>query len=234
LGVKVTGEDLIAYVAGIAAHSSFSKRFAETLDGTGVRIPLTADGHLFDQAISVGCRVIWLQTYGRRFADPSRGRPLGAPRLSDDLRPWAAVEIPIEPECFPQRVAYDPATQTLLVGEGEIRLVPPAVWGYEVSGMRVIRKWFRSRTGKPTGRHPTMLDFIRPTYWTAAMNDELRDLLHVLGLLVDLEPIQRDLLQRVCAGPLVTVDDLLAAGVLPVPSSAQRPLPGNDRQAALF
>jgi Type ISP C-terminal specificity domain/N-6 DNA Methylase len=234
LGARVTGEDLVAYVAGIAAHSSFSKHFAETLDGTGVRIPLTTDGHLFDEAISVGCRVIWLQTYGQRFVDPSRGRPLGPPRLSDDRRPCAAVEIPIEPECFPQRIAYDPATQTLLVGEGQIRPVPPAVWGYEVSGMRVIRKWFRSRTGKPTGRHPTMLDFIRPTYWTAAMNDELRDLLHVLGLLVDLEPIQRDLLQRVCAGPLLTVDDLLTASVLPASTSAQRARPGDDRQAALF
>jgi hypothetical protein len=166
--------------------------------------------------------------------DPAEDRPTGEPRLPDDRRPTAAVEIPIEPERFPQRITYDPATQTLLVGEGQIRLVPPAVWAYEVSGMRVVRKWFRSRTGKPTGRHPTLLDYTRPTYWTSTMNDELRDLLHVLGLLIDLEPAQRDLLQRVCAGPLVTVDDLLTAGVLPVPPSAQRAIPADDRQTALF
>ncbi len=234
LGFDVTGEDLFAYVAGVAAHSGFSERFASALDGTGVRVPLTAEASLFEEARRIGCRVIWLHSYGRRCVDPSEGRPAGEPRLPDDRRPRAAVEIPIEPESFPRRVKYEPATQTLHVGEGQIRPVPPAVWAYEVSGMRVMRKWFRSRIGKPTGRHPTPLDYVRPEHWTSAMNDGLRDLLHVLGLLIDLEPAQRDVLERVCAGPRIAVDELLRAGVLPVPRSAQRRVPADDAQTALF
>jgi hypothetical protein len=52
----------------------------------------------------------------------------------------------------------------------------------------------------------------------------------VLTLVVDLEPVQADLLERVLAGPLVTVDDLTAAGVLPVPDEARK-LPKNKQTA---
>jgi hypothetical protein len=44
--------------------------------------------------------------------------------------------------------------------------------------------------------------------------------LNVLGRLIALEPAQADLLNRICAGPLRSTDELTAAGALAVPEIA--------------
>jgi hypothetical protein len=62
---------------------------------------------------------------------------------------------------------------------GEIQPVPLAVWDYQVAGMRVIRRWFRYRTGEPTGRYPTELDAIPLGRWDDLMIKELLNLLNV-------------------------------------------------------
>jgi hypothetical protein len=51
----------------------------------------------------------------------------------------------------------------------------------------------------------------------------LIDLLHVLGLLADLEPDQERLLEDILDGPLISVDDLTAAQVLPISDEARIP-----------
>jgi hypothetical protein len=56
--------------------------------------------------------------------------------------------------------------------------------------------------------------------WPHEWRAELNDLLIVLARLVELEPAQVALLERVVAGPQVTAADLTADGVLPVPDSA--------------
>ena len=43
---------------------------------------------------------------------------------------------------------------------------------------------------------------------------DLLDLLNVLGRLVKLEPAQADLLERICAGPLLSVETLRTAGAI--------------------
>ena len=45
-------------------------------------------------------------------------------------------------------------------------------------------------------------------------------MLNVLGLLVELEPIQVKLLSRICDGPLITTEALQEAGVLAEPEAA--------------
>jgi hypothetical protein len=55
--------------------------------------------------------------------------------------------------------------------------------------------------------------------WTREDTVELRDLLCVLRRLTDLAPAQAELLDQVCAGPLIIVDELTVAGALPVPDS---------------
>jgi len=42
--------------------------------------------------------------------------------------------------------------------------------------------------------------------------------LNVLGLLVELEPGQSTLLERICAGPLISADELGTTGALVVPA----------------
>ncbi len=49
---------------------------------------------------------------------------------------------------------------------------------------------------------------------------DLLDLLHVLGRLIALEPKQADLLNRICAGPLRSAQELRAAGAFATPEVA--------------
>lgn len=122
---------------------------------------------------------------------------------------------------MPEDISYDLATETLHVGAGEIRPVPRPVWEYEVSGMRVIRKWFDYRKRKPRRKRTSPLDDLNTTEWSHVNTTELLELLNVLCFCVELEPQQANMLNRVCAGPIITVADLETAKVLSVPSSAQ-------------
>jgi hypothetical protein len=105
------------------------------------------------------------------------------------------------------------------------------VWAYEVSGMKVVKKWFGYRKKNPAGRRSSPLDEIHPERWPADFTTELLQLLNVLTLCVELEPDQAELLERICAGPLITVTDLEQARVFPVPASVTKPpadeKPGN-------
>jgi hypothetical protein len=71
LGQATSAEDVLAYIAVIAAHPAYISRFREDLTQPGLRIPITTDGKLFDQAVTIGREIIWLHTFGERFADAS-------------------------------------------------------------------------------------------------------------------------------------------------------------------
>ena len=51
-------------------------------------------------------------------------------------------------------------------------------------------------------------EIIQPDHWLAEYTTEL----------VDLEPAQANLLEKVCSGPTITVEDLRVAGALEVPA----------------
>ena len=83
-------------------------------------MPLTADAKLFARAVKLGREVIWLHTYGERFADPEAGRPSGAPRLPADQRPMIprGGAIPAAPEPLPDIMDYDASRRRLHIGGG--------------------------------------------------------------------------------------------------------------------
>jgi hypothetical protein len=136
--------------------------------------------------------------------------------------------IPDVVEDMPDQITYETETQTLKVGSGSIRPVPPVVWQYQVSGMRVVRKWFSYRSKEPENRRTTPLDDINSTSWSAITTSELLELLNVLGYLVELEAEQSAILERIMSSPLISLEDLTDAGILPVPASARRPLQIDD------
>lgn len=72
-------------------------------------------------------------------------------------------------------------------------------------------------------RRSSPLQQIQATAWRAEYTSELIDLLHVLGLLANLETEQAELLARIVDGPTITVDELTEAHVLPVPAEARKP-----------
>jgi hypothetical protein len=205
--------DVFAYVAALLANPAYTTAFKIDLVRPGLRVPVTAHKSLFTEAATLGREVIWLHTFGERLSD---GKAAGPPRLPAERRPavLGGHSIPATTEEFPDSIDYDAATQQLKIGSGRIGPVPPAVWAYQVSGKQVLRQWFsyrkknRERPQIGDRRPPSPLGDIQPDHWLPEYTEELLNVLNVLGLLVDLEPRQADLLQRVVDGPLVTPDKL--------------------------
>jgi hypothetical protein len=129
--------------------------------------------------------------------------------------------IPDTAADMPNRLLYDPDTETLHVGTGQVRPVPEAVFRYEVSGMKVIKHWFDYRKKNPTAKRTSELDTITAQSWAPAWTSELLNLIVVLGRLVELEPTQRDLLEQTVNNAQVTLADLYDADAVPMP---QEPL----------
>lgn len=207
-GTSVDPVDVFAYVAALLACPAYTAKFKDDLIRPGLRVPLTADAKLFAEAAALGRQILWLHSFGERFADD---KPAGAPRLPDDRKPdySKAGSISNKPEDFPDTLDYDAAMQRLKIGTGYIDRVPPAVWEYEVSGKQVLRQWFsyrkknRERPQIGDKRKPSPLGDIQPDHWLPEYSSELINVLNVLGMLVELEPKQADLLKRVCDGPLI-------------------------------
>ncbi|MEX0715819.1 MAG: type ISP restriction/modification enzyme [Planctomycetaceae bacterium] len=212
----VAPDDLFAYLAAVAAHPAYTARFQDDLINPGWRIPITAKARLFFEAAELGRTIIWLHTFGERFAGPKGERPAGSPRLPRAQSPRISAKgaIPQTPEAMPDAIVYDAGKRRLLIGTGYIDNVPPEVWAYEVSGKQVLRQWFsyrRANRERPivgTRRKPSPLGDIQPDHWLAEYTTELIDLLHVLGRLVELEPKQAQLLERICAGELIPAEEL--------------------------
>lgn len=204
---------------------AFTARFQDDLSTPGLRIPLTASRDTFTEAVALGRTIIWLHTFGERMADPAQGRPAGPPRLPPARRPSIPHDgaIPQDPAAMPDTIHYDVNQQRLHVGTGFVDRVPPAVWSYEVSGKQVLLQWFsyrkqnRERPIIGDRRPPSPLGNIQPDHWLAEYTTELINVLNVLGWLVELEPAQATLLEKLCTGPTISADELRAAGAFELP-----------------
>ncbi|HEX3920493.1 MAG TPA: type ISP restriction/modification enzyme, partial [Caulobacteraceae bacterium] len=226
-GREVAPEEVMAYIAAVAAHPGYVERFRANLKQPGLRIPVTADRALFDEAAAVGREVIWLHTFGERFVE---GRPPGAPRVeprsAEPTLPADGV-LPTLLDDMPHDLDYDAATHRLKIGTGYIANVAPAVWAYEVSGKRVLTQWWsyrrKDRSKPPMGdkRPPSKLSEIQPDNWLPEYTTELLNVLRVLTRLVALEPQQDDLLRRITEGPTISADVLSGAGALTDSSAAE-------------
>ena len=225
LRMTVNGLDLVCYVAAVVSHPGFTARFAGQLETPGIRVPITADAELFARAVELGREVVWASTYGERCADPAAGRPAGDITLPPDTRPRSLDGIPHTTDGMPATIEHSSdhanaeSDDVLLVGGSRFQPVPAAVWRYDVGGKPVVRQWFGYRKREPGGRVTSELDGIIADRWSHQDTVELRELLSVLRRLTDLAPAQAELLDQVCAGPLITVEELTAVGALPVPDS---------------
>jgi hypothetical protein len=206
--------DIFSYVAALLVSPAYTRAHRADLIRPGLRVPLTADKKLFDEAAALGREVIWLHTFGERMAE---GRPPGEPRLPEDRRPHVPEDgaIPSTPEGFPDTLEYEPENRRLKVGDGHIDNVTPAMCAYEVSGKNVLRQWFsyrkKNRERPLIGnekRKPSPLGDIKPPHWLSEYTSELLNVLNVLGLLIELEPRQADLLKRIEDGPLIPASKL--------------------------
>ena len=211
----ITPEDFLAYVYGALAQPAFTARFAAELETRELRVPITRDAALFEQVRAIGARLLWLHTYGERFVpeDEQQARvPSGAARCTQ--------AIPGDADGYPDSFAYTEATRTLHVGAGAFSPVPPDIYEFEVSGLKVVQSWLKYRMKHGAGRKSSPLDDIRPAYWTSAFTTELLELLWVLEATVAVYPEQENLLKAVVECACFQADDLP-----PVPASRRKATP---------
>ena len=240
-GVEVNAKDIVAYIAATAAHPAFTARFQNDLSTPGLHIPLTADRNTFGEAVELGRTVIWLHTFGERMIDPSKGRPARPPRLPPARRPNIPMDgaIPQDPAAMPDSINYDSSKKRLLVGTGYVENIEPGIWNYEVSGKQVLLHWFsyrkknRERPIIGDRRPPSPLGNIQPDHWLAEYTTELINVLNVLGWLVDLEPTQAKLLEKICSGPTISADELRAARAFELQVEPKRKAKDSDEPKLL-
>ncbi len=216
-GRNLQAIDVLAYVAALVAHPGFTKTYRDDLlNAKSLRVPLTADAKLLEQAVELGRRVIYLSTFGQRCQ--TVGAPFGCPRAPSG--PILQTPMPAKPESF----RHDQSKRTLTIfGQGSsgspasatVANVTTEVFDYSVSTMNVLQSWFDYRKHEPSGKKSSPLDQMIPKVWQTRYTDDLIDLLHVLTLLVEVRLSQQQILDEIKAGTLIDLDTLKAAGALP-------------------
>ena len=221
-GADVTPEDVFAYVAGVCAHPAYAAWFNEVSPHTpGLRVPLTADRDYWSMAVALGRRVIWAHTFGERCVDAADGRPAGRVRVPDGPK----LRAETGEGTLNRNLDYHADQRELRIGAGVFGNVAPEVHSYEVSGRNVLSSWFNYRRAGTGSSDPDSLESITPDGWRPEWDIELLDILNALTALVASEPEQAELLAAIIDGPQVTVADLEAAKILPVPAEARKAPP---------
>ena len=64
----MSAERLFAYTYGILAQPSYVERFWDELEQPPPHVPITKDPELFQRVADHGARLLYLHTYGSRFA----------------------------------------------------------------------------------------------------------------------------------------------------------------------
>ena len=212
-GREVTPEDFIAYLYGLLAHPAFTERFYRELESREIRVPITKDAELFEEARELGAYLLWLHTYGERFVPEGERRGHIPPGKARCIKP-----VPGDPENYPESFEYNDHTKTLRVGKGEFAPVEPEVYEFEVSGLKVVQSWLKYRMKDGAGKKSSPLDDVRPRRWTSQFTTELLELLWVLEATIEKYPDQRRLLEAVIAGECFREDELP-----PVPEHMRKP-----------
>lgn len=217
---NVTPEDFLAYLYGAVAQPAFTKRFEKELETRKLCVPITKDAALFEKIREAGAQLLWRHTYGERFVpagETARRVPPGAARCVEAI-PGIAEEF-----------TYNDADQTLLIGGGAFAPVAPAVYRFEVSGLKVVQSWLKYRMRRGAGKKSSPLDDIRPQGWTSQFTTELLELLWVLEATVASYPEQARLLQAVLASDCLQADELP-----PVPEEMRMPPKARTTKGDLF
>ncbi|MEU0354096.1 type ISP restriction/modification enzyme [Streptomyces cyaneofuscatus] len=183
---------------------------------SGCRVPLPADGEVWAAGVELGRELVRLQLRGARGGE--------RPRLPGGRRPYVRAALPARPT----GIVYDAEAEALVIGDGRISPVPAGAWEFTVSGVRVLELWFDRRAAAAAGAVPEGveadgLEVVGARGWTPEWTSELLELITVLALLDGLRPRQEALRARLGRAPLISRDELRAAGVLPVPASLRRP-----------
>ena len=218
LGTPISARDLQSYIAGVVSNPGFTETFADELTTPGIRVPITKDFELFRTAVEMGEEIIWIQTYGDAFSRTDRRSKNIRFAPADSRQPMSLTAV----SSMPETARYDDAVQIVHLGDGQFGPVGRSVWEYTVGGKNVIKSWFNYRKSPPGGKKSSPLDHVHVSTWDPDWTTEFIDLLTLLTRLVELEPSQAELLQRILAGEIFSRDELAASGVSWPETSASR------------
>ncbi|MFE6001074.1 type ISP restriction/modification enzyme [Streptomyces sp. NPDC056454] len=207
LGPEVRPQSVLAWIVAAALPAP-----------SGCRVPLPADAEVWAAGVELGRELTRVQLRGARGGE--------RPRLPGGRRPYVRAALPVRPP----GIAYDAEAGALVIGDGRISPVEAGAWEFTVSGVRVLELWFERRAATavgavPEGADADGLDAVGARGWTPEWTSELLELISVLTLLDGLRPRQAALRARLerAEVPLISREELRAAGVVPVPASARRP-----------
>jgi len=197
LGRTVSAEDLLAYAYAILGPPAYADLFSLELSekAEAVRVPITADHHLFARAIEVGRDLVWWHTWGERF----RGQ-------RGDVLPSGPAREVVPVRGYPTKFRYVAAEERLEVGTGSFGPVREKVWAFEVSGLRVVASWLGYRMAVRKGKKSSALDEIRPARWT--FSDELLQVLAIVEHTIEVTPAASALIAEIVSGPLLSFESL--------------------------
>jgi hypothetical protein len=129
---------------------------------------------------------------------------------------------------MPDTINYDANKKRLLIGTGYVENVEPRsleLRSVGQAGVAAMVQLPEKEPGTPHHRRPPPALALgqhsaRPL--AGRIHTELINVLNVLGCLVDLEPAQAALLEKICSGPTTSADELRTAGALEIPSKPKR------------
>ncbi len=157
-GEPVAAGDAFDAILCLLSATSYTLRFAEDLEDVFPHVPFPAGYATFREALRVGREIKAVETFARQPREAYR-RP-------------AFVRVVTQPRGALAAVDYADGEITLCDdGTGRITGLPAAVWGFAVSGYRVLPRWLEARIGLPAD-----LGFVR----------ELRDICGRIAELIDL------------------------------------------------
>jgi hypothetical protein len=151
-------------VAVIGAGSAL-ETLVSTL-GTSMRVVVFEPGRFGGECPFVACipskAILNVASTSGSWADGERFRPMNAAGKPVRRLPSGTAKntkaVPGAEDNYPETYSYDPATKTVTVGGGKFGPVEPEVWGFEVSGLKVVQSWLAYRMKKRAGRKSSDLE----------------------------------------------------------------------------
>jgi hypothetical protein len=133
----VESQDIFDAILGLLSATSYTLRFAEDLEDVFPHVPFPASKAVFDRAAAVGARIRAVETFERA---PN------ATYLTNAIARIETTPLGVLDSIGPSD--WDEGSLILCDdGSGKVSGIPAAVWGFSVSGYRVLQKWLAGREG---------------------------------------------------------------------------------------
>ena len=184
-------------ILALLSATSYTLRFAEDLEDVFPHVPFPSDRGLFQSAAELGREIRAVETFARppgaSFLTHAVARVVTAPTGALQASDWTDGEIFLCAD-----------------GSGRVSGVGAAVWGFSVSGYRLLYRWLDARKGLAVDH---------------ALITQLRDVVGRIAELIDLFARADMLLSRIL--PATLTRDALGLGQNEPPNEGETP---NDHE----